>query len=282
MKHIRDWRAALWHATMPEIAQALECAKQTLATDEAWGQGLPGYTRGRGETLMREIVAVAFIKLVLWSNEATVYGGYVREFVSGKEWCDLDVCFSSSLAIQKFKEMLGTMLRALLGHPAHLNFQKVARNFPEHASLYAYEVHHHELLFIANTRAMRLRVDLTTIRNGKHLQERMPASYGSCLQLNLHGVTFQQYHKQSWSGAYTLSEICEALRNGRDIARLPEMKEWANHHALEKLAQYHADKTRRLQDIGYELVQGTGISLDEYLAHNAAERQDDGDGNHDE
>ena len=48
--------------------------------------------------------AVAFIKLVLWSNEATVYGGYVREFVSGKEWCDLDVCFSSSLAIQKFKQ----------------------------------------------------------------------------------------------------------------------------------------------------------------------------------
>ena len=279
MKHIRDWRAALWHATIPEIAQALERAKQTLETDEAWGQGLPGYTRGRGETLMREIVAVAFIKLVLWSNEATVYGGYVREFVSGKEWGDLDVCFSSSLAIQKFKEMLGTMLRTLLGHPANLHIQKVVRRgSPEHAALYAYEVHRHDLLFIMNARALRLCVDLTTMRNGRDLCKRMPASYGSCLQLTLHGVTFKQYDGNSWDGAYTLLEICEALRNGCDIARLPELKEWANHRSRDKLAQYHVDKTRRLHEIGYEIVKGTGISLAEYPAHYEALM--DGGGNH--
>ena len=77
MQRMREWRMLLWDASIPEIARAVERTGE-LATTEAWDQPLNGYTRCRGETLLRELVAMVFIKVVLWSNEAQVYGGYVE------------------------------------------------------------------------------------------------------------------------------------------------------------------------------------------------------------
>lgn len=266
-ENMRQWRASLWEAPIPKIAQRWSRTRQKLQTAEAWELKVPGYKRGCGETLLRELIAMVFIKLVLWSNEAHVYGGYVREFVSGKEWNDIDVCFSTSLDIQKFKEMLGTMLRTLMDHPFHLKLRNIGHSgLPSHASLYAYEVHHHDLMFRVHEREISVQVDITTRRNSRDMGHRMPASYGSCLKLNMHGVTLMTNAQQKWIGGYTLAEICEALRSHRDIARLPEYKEWSNHHSASSLAQYHVNKTLHLQRMGYEVVPGTGLSLQEYDA----------------
>ena len=148
----------------------------------------------------------------------------------------------------------------------HLRLVQVDNNFRIHGRehLYAYEVHRHELVFVASGRVLRVRTDLTTTRNSRELTKQLPASYGSCLQLTVNGVVFQTYGNMQWKNAYTLPEICRALRGNRDIERLPELKEWANHHARDALAQYHATKKERLQEIGYKIVRGTGISLAEY------------------
>jgi hypothetical protein len=263
MAHMQQWRKELWDADMPllntTLAQATEVWRRA---DE--GARIPGYQRTRGETLLREIVAAVFVKLLLWSNSAFVYGGYAREFVSGKEWADIDACFVESYDIQKFKEMAGTMLCTLLGSHAWLSMRKV-ETLRTH-SLYSCEVHRHALTFLpsnSNTRAIEICVDFTTLRNSRGLFNRLPASYGSCLMLDIHGIRFQKY-QEPWHCGFTLGEICDLLRRNYDLLRLPNFKEWANHRHKATLAEYHATKKARLEEIGYEVKIGTGLSMSEY------------------
>jgi len=236
---------------------------------------------GRVEELrslqIRDILAFAvFHVAVLY--DGTVYGGFVREMLSGKHWDDIDIKFASKCAIANFKSRLAPVLRSIFGWSAeNLDFCTTDTQSPRRR--YNFEFHRHQLRFHEpeTEQAHLLQVDITT--NAAIGRSYMtPCTLGSALLLhdtdsityNRHPVCAQPGGDQNY---VSIAEVRELLARGRDIELWPSLEVWqrANRRAAQQgqapmadqMESYHDRAMKKIRNKGYRVNRSWGVTADQ-------------------
>lgn len=204
--------------------------------------------------LRRDVLAMAVCRLAIL-QEGEVYGGFVRDMLSGLHWQDVDLCFLHRHSITRFKQTLSLFLELLLGIPAYSAQLLLCSVSGSHGS------HRYELRW----RDVVVPVDITcrSTRPGT-----LPATLGSSLVWTHAGLEWRPLDCDPSTTLMSVPAMVALLQQGQDIVRCPTHGEWARMPVIDHPAAeaYRTAKTKELEKRGYTFVASHGLALASYLA----------------
>ena len=112
-------------------------------------------------TLLRDIVAYMILDIVILCK-GKVFGGFVRDHISGFDWDDMDISFTNGHNIYHFKKMLCRQLRRFFGASRHLEKFQLRLDKKLQNINYNFSVHKHILTCIFGEITFDIKLDITS------------------------------------------------------------------------------------------------------------------------
>ena len=208
----------------------------------------------------RDALAFALCRYAIL-QDGEVYGGFVREMLSGLHWKDVDLCFLHRKAIVRFKQTLGSFLELVFRIPA-ATIRRVLLDIvrcPE----YGHTVHRHQLRW----ENMAVQVDITHIA-ARSLASHLPGTLGSSLTWDHSGLRWRSLDCDPSSRLMEVNEIVRLLRDGHDVQRFPTLGEWLrmdSSDARTMVMLYCTSKKEELEGRGYTMKYAHGVPLQDVM-----------------